>query len=391
MNEKMKELQQKMNSTLALAKAFMDGEDKDVEKANAKMEEYKALEAEYNAAKAIYEAEKADAENKAAMVKPVGSTEGKKSEKPVDSTKAFADAARNGFKKDMSEGVAGDGGYTVPEDIRTRIETLRDAKYSLRQDVTVERVTTLSGRRTIKQRAQQAGFTKVLEGGAIPKKTTPTFTVLNYTVEKYAGYFAVTNELLADSDANIVNVLTNWIADEARVTDNKQILAAISTGWSTPTKFADLDAIKKALNVTLGQAFKPTSKIFTNDDGLQWLDTLKDGVGRDLLQPDPTAPANMRIRVGATTIPVKVLPNSDFPSTTAGGKTKIPFIVGDMKEAIVLFDRKQLSIMSSNTASTTDVNAFEEDLTLWRAIERLDVVQRDPLAIVNGYVEISAS
>jgi hypothetical protein len=47
--------------------------------------------------------------------------------------------------------------------------------------------------------------------------------------------------------------------------------------------------------------------------------------------------------------------------------------------------------MSSNTASTTEVNAFEEDLTLWRAIERLDVVQRDPLAIVNGYVEISAS
>ena len=40
--------------------------------------------------------------------------------KPVDSTKAFADAARNGFKKDMSEGVAGDGGYTVPEDIQNR-------------------------------------------------------------------------------------------------------------------------------------------------------------------------------------------------------------------------------------------------------------------------------
>ena len=389
MNEKMKELQQKMNSTLALAKAFMDGEDKDVEKANAKMEEYKALEAEYNAAKAIYEAEKADAENKAAMVKPVDSTEGKKSEKPVDSTKAFADAARNGFKKDMSEGVAGDGGYTVPEDIQTRIETLRDAKYSLRQDVKVERVTTLSGRRTFKQRAQQAGFSKVLEGGKIPKKNTPTFTILNYTIEKYAGYFPITNELLADSDANIVSVLTDWISDESRVTYNKHILGAIDEGWSTPTKFADLDAIKKALNVTLGQAFKPTSKIFTNDDGLQWLDTLKDGVGRDLLQPDPTDTAKLRLRAGATTIPITVLPNDDFPSTTAGGKTKIPFIVGDMKEAIVLFDRRQLSIMSSNTASTTDVNAFEEDLTLWRAIERFDIEVRDTKALVNGYIEVT--
>lgn len=389
MNEKMKELLQKMNSVLALAKAFMEGEDKDIEKANAKMEEYKALEAEYNAAKAIYEAEKADAENKAAMVKPVESTEGKKSEKPVDSTKAFADAARNGFKKTMSEGVAGDGGYTVPEDIQTRIETLRDAKYSLRQDVKVERVTTLSGRRTFKQRAQQAGFTKVLEGGKIPKKNTPTFTILNYTIEKYAGYFPVTNELLADSDANIVAVLTDWISDESRVTYNKQILGAIDEGWSTPTKFADLDAIKKALNVTLGQAFKPTSKIYTNDDGLQYLDTLKDGVGRDLIQPDPTDSAKLRLRAGATTIPIKVLPNDDFPSTKAGGKTKIPFIVGDMKEAIVLFDRRQLSIMSSNTASTTDVNAFEEDLTLWRAIERFDIEVRDTKALVNGYIEIA--
>ena len=81
MNEKMKELQQKMNSTLALAKAFMDGEDKDVEKGECQNGRVQGSEAEYNAAKAIYEAEKADAENKAAMVKPVDSTEGKKSEK----------------------------------------------------------------------------------------------------------------------------------------------------------------------------------------------------------------------------------------------------------------------------------------------------------------------
>ena len=41
-----------------------------------------------------------------------------------------------------------------------------------------------------------------------------------------------------------------------------------------------LDDIKKVLNVTLGSAFKQSSRIITNDDGLQYLDTLKDSTGR---------------------------------------------------------------------------------------------------------------
>ena len=73
------------------------------------------------------------------------------------------------------------------------------------------------------------------------------------------------------------------------------ILEQIATKDVTAMK--DLDDIKKALNITLGQAFKPTSAIVTNDDGLQWLDTLKDNEGRYLLQPDPanaTFSANSR-------------------------------------------------------------------------------------------------
>lgn len=46
------------------------------------------------------------------------------------------------------------------------------------------------------------------------------------------------------------------------------------------TELANLDGIKKLINVTLGSAFKDTSKIVTNDDGLNWMDTLKDTNGR---------------------------------------------------------------------------------------------------------------
>lgn len=59
-----------------------------------------------------------------------------------------------------------------------------------------------------------------------------------------------------------------------------------------------------------------------------------------------------------------------------------------MKEGIKLFDRKKRSIMSSTEASTDDVNAFEEDLTLWRGIVRFDVEAKDLAALVNGYIDV---
>lgn len=301
-----------------------------------------------------------------------------------DSVAEFANAARNGFRNaTMVEGTQADGGYTVPEDIQTRINEYRDAKASLISLVDVENVTTNKGQRTYKKRAQQTGFTKVAEGGNIGAGATPQFERIHYEIEKYAGYFPVTNELLADSDANITSVLMQWIGDESRVTRNKMILTELKK--QDKTTIAGIDDIKKALNVTLGQAFKPTSRIVTNDDGLQWLDTLKDKDDKYLLQPDPTNPMAMRLCAGATTVPVTVIPNADLPTDAQ----KIPVIIGDLKEAVKFFDRNQMSIMSSNIAAIGTLNAFESDLTLFRAIEREDCVIKDKAAFVYGEITVA--
>ena len=71
--------------------------------------------------------------------------------KPLEnnSIKEFANAARRGFRNaTMVEGTPADGGYTVPEDIQTQINTYRDAKFSLISLVDVENVTTNKGQRT---------------------------------------------------------------------------------------------------------------------------------------------------------------------------------------------------------------------------------------------------
>ena len=344
---------------------------------------------------------------------------------PEDAMHEFAQAARRGFRVEnaMKEGVPADGGYTVPEDIQTQINKYRESKFSLLTLVRRESVKTEKGSRTFKKRTQQTGFQKVAEGGKIGGKSTPQFERLDYEISKYAGYFPVTNELLADSDANIAGTLIEWIGDESRVTANKLILEKINT--KDTVKVDGLDGIKKELNVTLGSAFKATSKIITNDSGLQYLDTLKDTMGRPLLSPSPVDAMQMRIAVGGTYVPLQIIPNDDLPDTMTYAKTtdtdvkkgktyytlaedvytavaepsktdiatyyevtesRIPIIIGDLNEGIWYFDRARMSIMTSNIAAIGELNAFEEDLTIYRAIEREDVRVRDERAFINGYI-----
>lgn len=378
MNKKLRELLNAINEKTIQAKFFMEEENKDLDKASALLDEVDALKKEYDAEERLFNLSKQDnapseEEMKAAKIE--------KTEKSA--IEKFAEDARNGFvvkAGKLAEGVPADGGYVVPEDIQTKINEYKTAKTSLLDLVTVEKVKTNKGQRTFKKRAQQTGFTKVGEGGKITSKSTPQFERLNYEIEKYAGYLPVTNELLADSDQNIAKVIIEWLGDESRVTANKLILEELKKKEETDLK--DLDGIKKALNVTLGQAFKPTAKIITNDDGLQYLDTLKDSTNRYLLAPMPGDTMRMGLQVGANTIPVEVIPNADLETD----KKKIPFIIGDLKESVIYWDRQLTSINISATAVIGELNAFEEDLTLYRAIEREDVTLRDKDAFVRGFI-----
>ena len=378
MNKKLLELLDKINNKKVEVRSLVD--QGKIEEAKAAKNELKKLQDEFDILKDIDDTAVTNLEN--------NTNKGVNLNQKKDSVKEFADAARKGFRNSMNEGTAADGGYTVPEDIQTRINERRTAKTSLIDLVDVENVTTNKGSRTFKKRTQQTGFTKIGEGGKLSAGSTPQFERMNYEIAKYAGYFPVTNELLEDSDANITDTLVTWIGDESRVTRNKIILGVIDQKAKTTIK--SLDDIKEALNVTLGQAFKQTSCIVTNDDGLQWLDTLKNERGEYLLQPSPADPMKMVLCAGATTVPVKVIPNDDMPSdTTTKGTTKIPVIIGDLKEGIKFFDRKRLTLITSNIAVAGELNAFEEDLTLFRAIEREDCKTKDDAAFVNGVLTIT--
>ncbi|MBR4232096.1 MAG: phage major capsid protein, partial [Oscillospiraceae bacterium] len=68
-----------------------------------------------------------------------------------------------------------------------------------------------------------------------------------------------------------------------------------------------------------------------------------------------------------------------------------PFIIGDLKEGVRIFDRQQTNILSSNVASVDGYNAFEQRGMLYRADVRADYKAIDTDAWVNGYIQISTN
>src|SRR6185312_5015011 len=198
MNKELRERLEKMSNKKAEAKQFLA--DNKMEEAKVARDEAMALQNKFDIAKDLYDQEKEEIENK----KPDVPAE-------KDEVKNFINAARNKFKNAMSEGSMPDGGYTVPQDIQTEINELRQAKDAAQNLITVEPVKTKSGSRVFKARAQQTGFVEVPEDGTIPEKATPQFTQLPYKVKKYAGFFKMTNEVLKDSDQALRSVLVRWI------------------------------------------------------------------------------------------------------------------------------------------------------------------------------------
>jgi HK97 family phage major capsid protein len=372
MNKKMREIMAQIQAKTAEAKGYMDGENKDVAKANEILTEIDALKAEYETAKKLFE-----------MEKEIGAPSEKEIEtkKENDEVAKFAKAVRGFIKKGLVEGVDEDGGYTVPEDVSTKVEHYKDVDYSLEKDIDVVNVTTNKGSRTFQKKTDVDTFVDIDENGAITNELdAPKFERLSYVIQDRAGFMPVSNDLVNDSDANILAIVAEWIAKADVATTNTKVLAKVAE--KAQIDLAGIAGIKKALNVTLGQAYKAGAKIYTNDDGLNYLDTLVDGNDRPLLNPDPTAPANLQLRCGTTVLPIKVLPNKVWKTTD----NKIPFVIGNLADYVRKYKRQGLQIKGSDVASIGNFNAFAQNMTVLRAIVRDDYGVKDANSIVHGYI-----
>lgn len=272
----------------------------------------------------------------------------------------------------------GDLGIIVPQDIQTRINELMRSMNDLSKYVRTEKVNTLSGSRVLEKNEDMVPFAVVDEYGEIQETDNPKFTPVTYNLVKRAGFLPITNELLRDTDQNIMAYVANWIAKKHVVTKNSLIISVLNTLTSKDLK--DIKAIKKVLNVDLDPAISLSSTIITNQDGFQWLDEQEDVNGRPLLQEDITQPGKKLFKGRQ----IAVVSNRVLPST--GTTTiKAPFVVGNFKELMVLFNRGVYELAST----TTGGDAWRRDTTELRTITRDDCVKWDTDAAVFGKLTIS--
>lgn len=273
-----------------------------------------------------------------------------------------------------------DGGLLVPQDIQTKINEYKRALPQLEPLINVVPVSTLTGSRVFEKIASMVPLANITDDTEdIDEMANPQFEQITYAIKKYAGWMPVPNDLLKDSDQNIMAYLTGWIGKKSVVTRNTLILAILNA--ISATAFADYKAIKKALNVTLDPMLTAGAVIVTNQDGFQYLDSLEDGTGKPVLQVDVTQPTQ-KLFAGK---PIKVISNTVLATT--GSSTKLaPIFVGNFTEGITMFERQGYQIDSTNVGGT----AFRKDRTEIRVIEREDVKAIDTDAIIHGTINVTS-
>lgn len=269
-----------------------------------------------------------------------------------------------------TDATGSDAGLTIPQDIRTAINTLVRQYDSLQEYVNVENVTTLTGSRVYEKWAEITGLSKIDdEAGQIGNNDDPKLSLIRYTIKRYAGISTVTNSLLADSAENILAWLSGWIAKKVVVTRNKAILEVIATLPTKPTLAKWDDIID--LEAKVDPAIKQTSFFLTNTSGFTALKKVKNAMGDYLMERDVKSPTGYSIDGFA----VKEVSDRWLANGTGGA---MPLYFGDLKQAVTLFDRQHLSLLSTNIGG----GAFETDTTKVRVIDRFDVVKTDEEAFV---------
>lgn len=205
MNKKIRALIEEIKAKNEQAKSFLDGESKNIEKANALFDEIEILKSELEAEKKALENDKIAAGQK---------FDEHKSEKGkgTNSTEKFANDIKLLATKKLSEGVNDDGGYTVPEDIQTKINQYKTADFSFEDYIDKETVTTPKGSRIYQKKTDVTGFSKVDEGSDFAEIAEPKFEKQTFEITDKGGVLAVTNSLLRDTAENIENVIVEWFA-----------------------------------------------------------------------------------------------------------------------------------------------------------------------------------
>lgn len=369
MNKRMREILQQLQQKREAAKGFMEGENKDLDKANAVFDEIDALEKEFDTEKRLFDAEKRqfgptdddleDAEQQ------------KDQAEKADGFKVMAKMAKKQKLNDQEKaliygGVDGED-LLLPEDVQLAINELRRQYVSAKDLVTVNPVSTLTGS-TNWEAGDNVGLTALVDGQPIDESDQPSFIRKQWAIDFFAKIIPVSNIITGAEKAGLMGYINRWFLKNAIYTENNAIFTTLKAN-KTVKAIEGWEALKKSMNVDLDPALLLDAVIVTNQTGFAVLDEEKFEDGRPVLRENPANPTE-KLFQGA---PVRVFSDAQLPNETGGLP---PMFYGSLKAGIEFEDYERLQF------ATSDDYLFNKNQKAIRVIEGFDVIQTD----VDAYI-----
>lgn len=263
-------------------------------------------------------------------------------------------------------------GLVVPPDVQVQINRLVRQYASLQQYVRVEATSLPSGSRVYEKWTDIKPLANLDDDASkIGDNDDPQLTTIKYQIHRYAGISTITNTLLNDTPDNLLAWITQWIAHKTVVTRNNAILNVLPKLTAKKPTINSMDDVRTLITTGVDPAIAATSFLMTNVSGFNELANTKDAIGRYYLDRD-ISQDNQYTLLGKKII---VIADRWLPNDGSGNH---PLYYGDMKQAVTLFDRQQMSLLTTNVGG----GAFENDETKIRVIDRFDVEATDGEAFV---------
>lgn len=376
MNKKMRELQAKIAQKSEEAKALLEGENKNLEAAEALLDEIDALQKEFDIEERMEKASKAGV-----PADPTPAAEPTK----VSGFKAMAKLLTKKFLNDeekaliTGEGAADGENLLIPEDVKAEINELRKTYKSAKHLVTVETTDALAGSVNYEDGAP-AGLVEFEDGADIAEETNPKFVAKKFAIKHFGKLIPISRILLGAEKAGIMGYINRWFLRNAIITENNSIFETLKAGYNggTPKTITGWKALKKSITVDLDPSCLIDGVIVTNQSGFACLDEEEDKDGRPVLQPNPANPTEKLFQG----LRIEVYPDAQLPNVNS---THFPMIYGSTKAGATFVEHKALEF------NVSEHYLFGKNQNCLRVVEGFDVMSTDTSAYIYGSFAASAS
>lgn len=284
------------------------------------------------------------------------------------------------------ESVDARGGYLVPTEQMAEIQDKRTEFTQLRDYITVRQTNFTSGKwPTISD--QSLIFTAFDELTDIAEDDIE-FGQASYEIDDKGLIIPISNQLIKDANADIVNICGRELALAAVRAENAAVIGHLSTlagvGGASAATISSHKALNTALFKDLSRKYYNTAKIYTNQSGFLFLANLDDGNDRPLFVPDVTQPDKYLYR-GKEIVVIEDSLLQNITVTGANDSTTdyAPFFIGDLKSYVWMFERQGMEL------SISTEYLWRKYGTALRGVIRFGTVVYDSNAMIARKVQLS--